>query len=433
MSSWSTIAEWADLLNSAARQKGAAVAIPQFRAEAKNALGKVLMEEVPGLNGLHNLAPSSPFQYFVKVGGGAPIKVPTKSPDVAKYASAVDANGAPVYRSLNKTQQEIDSLLPHKDIEDAAVTAQQAAQVAQTPASPTRMPWDKPQTTQSVPSAGSPIPKNPPNQPWGEPPPPPRQSVPSAGTSLSAQRAGDIGSEAVQKALDESAAINAMGQAGLPTAAIGTALELSQRRPTASAPSMQQEQQPQSSAFSRQPDILSSVATPGADGSSGRVPDIAARSYSYGLDPRLMPASESIQPQPTATQPQAAATRPSANRSLPDPYANRPDAPPRPADLGQSSGNIIERAVNAVRNIGKGPDYLSSGKHVTDNGQVNWISNPDEMSAADFAKLSQAQSQLNQQPQPSAEKRGGRVNKTNEHSAILHKALEIIHHMAMKH
>jgi hypothetical protein len=417
MSSWSTIAEWADLLNSAARQKGAALAIPQFRAEAKNALGKVLMEEVPGLNGLHNLAPSSPFQYFVKVGGGAPIKVPAKSPDVAKYASAVDANGAPVYRSLNKTQQEIDSLLPHKDIEDAAVTArqtaqaqqaQQAAQVAQTPASPTRMPW-------------------------GEPPPPPRQSVPSAGTSFSAQRAGDIGFEAVQKALDESAAINAMGQVGLPTAAIGTALELSQRRPTASAPSMQQEQPPQSSAFSRQPDILSSVATPGANGSSGRIPDIAARSYSYGLDPRLMPASQSIQPPPTATQPQAAATRPSANRSLPDPYANRPDAPPRPADLGQSSGNIIERAVNAVRNIGKGPDFLSNGQEVTSDGRVNWISNPDEMSAADFVKLSKAQLQLDQQRQPSAEKRGGRVNKTNEHSAILHKALEIIHHMAMKH
>ena len=55
--------------------------------------------------------------------------------------------------------------------------------------------------------------------------------------------------------------------------------------------------------------------------------------------------------------------------------------------------------------------------------------------ASDFFRASKALQGLQKpqdQDQAPAEKRGGRIGKTNEHSAILHKALEIIHHMALK-
>ena len=73
-------------------------------------------------------------------------------------------------------------------------------------------------------------------------------------------------------------------------------------------------------------------------------------------------------------------------------------------------------------------DMPEKGMNVQKPTGVNW-GDPDR--ASDFFRASKAYQGL-QGDQPAAEKRGGRVSKSNEHSAILHKALEIIHHMALK-
>ena len=108
----------------------------------------------------------------------------------------------------------------------------------------------------------------------------------------------------------------------------------------------------------------------------------------------------------------------------------------------QQSGGIGSFLSNLFSN--KGGEYQSTGERLyrgdmPEKGMnvqkptgVNW-GDPDR--ASDFFRASKALQGLQKpqdQNQASAEKRGGRVSKTNEHSAILHKALEIIHHMALK-
>jgi hypothetical protein len=104
---------------------------------------------------------------------------------------------------------------------------------------------------------------------------------------------------------------------------------------------------------------------------------------------------------------------------------------PRAQSPDQSQDNIVTKALNAVRNIGGGDQYQSTGKKVMQDGKINW---GDADSPADFFRASKALQE--NQPSTSSEdgmKRGGSVGRTNrhaEHTAILHKALEIIHALA---
>ena len=109
-----------------------------------------------------------------------------------------------------------------------------------------------------------------------------------------------------------------------------------------------------------------------------------------------------------------------------------------PAPAADQSSGIANLLSSLFQN--KGGEYQSNGDRLyrgdtMDKGMqgptkptgVNW-GDPDR--ASDFFRASKAYQGL--QDQAPAEKRGGRVSKSGEHSAILHKALEIIHHMALK-
>jgi hypothetical protein len=109
-----------------------------------------------------------------------------------------------------------------------------------------------------------------------------------------------------------------------------------------------------------------------------------------------------------------------------------------PAASSSQSNGIANLLSSLFQN--KGGEYQSTGERLyrgdmPEKGMgpvrptgVNF-GDPDR--ASDFFRASKALQGL-QGDQAPAEKRGGRIGKTNEHSAILHKALEIIHHMALK-
>ena len=97
----------------------------------------------------------------------------------------------------------------------------------------------------------------------------------------------------------------------------------------------------------------------------------------------------------------------------------------QPIDLtsgAASSPGILSR-------IFSGKDYQSTGQQVVgDNGKVNW---GDSDSAADFFRADKAR--MAQQAQSSGDDsnyaRGGAANASPTKEALLHKSLEIIHHM----
>jgi len=127
------------------------------------------------------------------------------------------------------------------------------------------------------------------------------------------------------------------------------------------------------------------------------------------LDDRLMPPVAAPALRPGQTD----ARRYEANGS--------PLPPSRPADLNNSS-NILNR-------IFSGKDFQSNAREVMDNGKVNW---GDSDSAADFFRASKAKMA---NPEASGEnntdlgmKRGGSIKGLTSHD-VLHKALEVIHHM----
>ena len=179
---------------------------------------------------------------------------------------------------------------------------------------------------------------------------------------------------------------------------------------------------------------------PGSGAPSQMKADVAPTSYnteSYGawrapdnlgipmadlpgpLDDRLMPPvaaaapAERIMAAPAPRPVQTDARRYEANGS--------PLPPSRPADLNSSS-NILNR-------IFSGKDFQSNAREVMDNGKVNW---GDSDSAADFFRASKAKMA---NPEASGEnntdlgmKRGGSIKGLTSHD-VLHKALEVIHHM----
>lgn len=179
---------------------------------------------------------------------------------------------------------------------------------------------------------------------------------------------------------------------------------------------------------------------PGSGAPSQMKADVAPTSYnteSYGawrapdnlgipmadlpgpLDDRLMPPVAAAAPAertmaaPAPRPVQTDARRYEANGS--------PLPPSRPADLNGSS-NILNR-------IFSGKDFQSNAREVMDNGKVNW---GDSDSAADFFRASKAKMA---NPEASGEnntdlgmKRGGSIKGLTSHD-VLHKALEVIHHM----
>ena len=135
----------------------------------------------------------------------------------------------------------------------------------------------------------------------------------------------------------------------------------------------------------------------------------------FQLPPALSLADQRPAPAPApAPRPvQTDARRYEANGS--------PLPPSRPADLNSSS-NILNR-------IFSGKDFQSNAREVMDNGKVNW---GDSDSAADFFRASKAKMA---NPEASGEnntdlgmKRGGSIKGLTSHD-VLHKALEVIHHM----
>jgi len=108
-----------------------------------------------------------------------------------------------------------------------------------------------------------------------------------------------------------------------------------------------------------------------------------------------------------------------------------PAAQPQSGGLSSLLSSILSNKGGDYQSTGERlyrGDMPEKGMNVQKPTGVNW-GDPDR--ASDFFRASKAYQGL-QGDQPAAEKRGGRVSKTNEHSAILHKALEIIHHMALK-
>lgn len=111
-----------------------------------------------------------------------------------------------------------------------------------------------------------------------------------------------------------------------------------------------------------------------------------------------------------------------------------PVARTQAAPAAQSQSGGLSSLLKSIFS-GDGREYQSNRDTLYRGPQnkptgVNW-GNPDQ--AADFWRASKAMQTLPKEDQPPiTEKRGGRVSKSNEHSAILHKALEIIHHMALK-
>lgn len=407
---WQTVQEWVDLLSSAARSKGNKEFLAKERGNARQALSKTLIEELPGLKGTHNLAPNSPFRYFQPVGGGQIVKIPANSKDISKYASAVDAEGKPLYRSLNKTEEEINNLLPHKDVEDAF----HAEQVAQT-ATP-------------KPSA----------QPWGETPQAPRASVPPSGATASQQAADDAAKLAEKAKLGTTASLIGVPLAGGTIAAGAAGVDPFSTR-TWVPPEQRQTTTP-TTAQQVSPAVLTAIQ---ALGQQRPAAGLTENDNYPATNTQRAPLMTSVGSQLRGSS----NFNPNAMRFSTDKapivqaaqQAVQKAAPAATTDQSSGIGNFLSSLFQ-----NKGGEYQSTGERLyrgdtMDKGMqgatkptgVNW-GDPDR--ASDFFRASKAYQGL-QKPQDQeapAEKRGGRVSKSGEHSAILHKALEIIHHMALK-
>lgn len=137
------------------------------------------------------------------------------------------------------------------------------------------------------------------------------------------------------------------------------------------------------------------------------------------LDDRLMPPVAVAAPAERTIA--APAPRPVQTNAQRYEAAGSPLPPSRPADLNSSS-NILNR-------IFSGKDFQSNSREVMHNGKVNW-GDPD--SAADFFRADKAKMA---NPEASGVnntdfgmKRGGSIKGLTSHD-VLHKALEVIHHM----
>lgn len=199
-------------------------------------------------------------------------------------------------------------------------------------------------------------------------------------------------------------------------------------------------------------------------GQSSTSPVYTGRSYETDLNGRLVDSSKlsnPVYPAPAAPSTGAAT---GANQSMPlgmdlsgstnfNPSAMRfsTDKAPivqaaqkavqqtAPAASSSQSSGIANLLSSLFQN--KGGEYQSTGERLYRGDMPEKGMGPDRRPtgvnfgdpdrASDFFRASKALQGL-QGDQAPAEKRGGRIGKTNEHSAILHKALEIIHHMALK-
>jgi hypothetical protein len=132
--------------------------------------------------------------------------------------------------------------------------------------------------------------------------------------------------------------------------------------------------------------------------------DFFAPSPAVAIAKRQIPASDydSIQ----GSDP---ATRPVGGKSAPLP-------PRRPDDLPRQEPGILSR-------IFSGKDYQSQGGELRQDGKINW-GNPE--SSADFFRADKARRET---PDAVGLARGGAANASPTKEALLHKSLEIIHHM----
>ena len=93
-----------------------------------------------------------------------------------------------------------------------------------------------------------------------------------------------------------------------------------------------------------------------------------------------------------------------------------PQPPTRPDSLPRQEPGILSR-------IFSGKDYQSQGGELRQNGKINW-GNPE--SSADFFRADKARQET---PDVAGMARGGAANAAPTKEALLHKSLEIIHHM----
>ena len=96
--------------------------------------------------------------------------------------------------------------------------------------------------------------------------------------------------------------------------------------------------------------------------------------------------------------------------------AGSPQPPRRPDDLPRQEPGILSR-------IFSGKDYQSQGGELRQDGKINW-GNPE--SSADFFRADKARLET---PDAAGMARGGAANPSPTKEALLHKSLEIIHHM----
>jgi len=246
---------------------------------------------------------------------------------------------------------------------------------------------------------------------------PPSTSVPSAGQTTAKQSA--------QQAADLAAAKNEAMLYGSMAVPAGLAYEYSRYRPSTGADAVTPQNDQTASATPSNQDIVELAKqysqyrpSPGTLGNVGQNGMNSLASANF--NPSAMRFSTDKAPIVQAAQKAVQQTAPAASPS-------------------QSSG-IANLLSSLFQN--KGGEYQSTGERLyrgdmPEKGMgpqrptgVNF-GDPDR--ASDFFRASKAlQGLQGDQDQAPAEKRGGRVNKAHEHSAILHKALEIIHHMALK-
>lgn len=112
---------------------------------------------------------------------------------------------------------------------------------------------------------------------------------------------------------------------------------------------------------------------------------------------------------PKAAAAIAAAKQPVGGKAIPQP-------PTRPDSLPRQEPGILSR-------IFSGKDYQSQGGELRQNGKINW-GNPE--SSADFFRADKARQET---PDAAGLARGGAANASPTKEALLHKSLEIIHHM----
>jgi hypothetical protein len=374
--------DWKSIIKSAEKKAGSEIAIPKLQEDAIKQLEEHHYVAHPKAKNPINIAPNSPYIYFEDAKGALiPVARDNKSAlQTIRSAEMPGAPGVPKYKQLNPTSQSIkDELgIGLTEGEQAALLGKSTAAGAAV-ATPVILSNQQGEVKEPI--------------TYREPTPP---TVPLTQN-------------------DNDPAYNGISP-------VETAIRaLSAQRPNEGL--TENDNYPQNMGVNQQAPSITNARQPFT------APNRIDLSGSANFNPNAMRWSTDKAPIVQAAQKAVQQTAPAASSSQSSGIANLLSSLfQNKGGEYQSNGDPLYRGT--VPDKGMGPNSKGMGPNRPTG--VNW-GDPDR--ASDFFRASKALQGLQKpqdQDQAPAEKRGGRIGKTNEHSAILHKALEIIHHMALK-